>query len=162
MSCNYHVFLGPYLEVHNPIRKTTEKIRSCANEKCKRHKKQLSDSSAQFCPSCGEKIRHVDIPCEGRKEFNIYDEFKKERLTELSFEGMPDECENYMYFHSNLRDCAGRTFYDNTMMLPMNETTPLKEIAEFTARFGDEIQHITKIFGAENVKIRWGAFAYWS
>lgn len=163
MSCHYHVFLGPYLEVHNPIQSTTKKIRSCGNPQCGWYKKPMPQQySNQFCGQCGEKIRHLDVPSSGRKEFNIYDEFKTERLTELCFEGMPRASEDYMYFQSNIKDSAGRTFYDNTAFVPIDETIPKTEMDLFASNFAEEILRIEQVFGKESAKIKWGAVAYWS
>ena len=162
MSCHYHVFIGPYLEVHNPIRETTEKIRSCGNPNCGRHKKRLINSSDQFCPSCGEKIRHVDVPSRGRKEFNIYDEFTAERLTEARFEGMPKQYQDYMLFCSNMNDCDGKTFYDTVEVVSMDQNTPNAQIEEFAKYFAIEIARIAEVFGKDVVKIKWGVIAYWN
>lgn len=158
MSVHYHVFLGPYLEVHNPIKATTVKKRSCPNEQCFNNGELVQ---ANFCPKCGTKVLHIEVAARGRKAFNAYDELDGERLIELRFEDMPKECKDFMYFHSNLTKCAGRTFCDSTEIVPMDENTPNAEKERFARDFAKEIARIKEVFGESAIKIKWGAIAYW-
>lgn len=156
MSVHYHVFLGPYLEVHNPMKDTVVPRQTCPNEKCSNHKKKVE---ANFCPRCGEKIRHIGVPARARVEFNAYDEFEGESITEFTSEDIKDE--NYIYFHTNRNDCPGTTFYDSPEVRPIDGETPNKEMAEFSKYHAKEIGILEQKFGKDSVKVKWGVFAYW-
>lgn len=155
---SYHVFVGPYLEVHNPVRPIIKQRPSCPNPKCNLHKKK---ADSKFCPQCGTKNEPTDYESTGKTEFNICDEFKTERLTELRFEGMPKACKDYMYFHSNIDSGAGRTLSDDSEFIPMDVRTPINETNVFETLFAEEIQRIKEVFGEDRVKIKWGVIAYW-
>jgi hypothetical protein len=158
MSCHYHVYVGPYLEVHNPVQDTTTKRQSCPNAKCNNHKKLVE---ANFCPKCGEKIKHLDVPSRGRKEFEVYNEFKSPKIDELRSEDLRDE--NYMYFRPDLgRGTCGRTYYDDCGIFPLAENTPATEMQAFAEKCTEEILRIEQVFGKDKVTIKWGAVAYWS
>lgn len=157
MSCHYHVFLGPYLEVFNPVKNTTVKRQSCPNAACTNHKKLVE---ANFCDKCGTKIKHIEVESRGRQRFNSYEEFGGESLIEVTHEGMDEE--DYIRFESNIRGVGGRTFYDEVAVLPIDSNTPNAEIEAFNKHFAREIRILVNFFGADAVKIKWGAIAYWS
>lgn len=159
MGCHYHVFLGPYLEVFNPYVPRPEKIQGCSNPQCKKHKERSSD---QFCPKCGTQIGLVEILKVARKEFDCYEEFDGDPFMELRFEGRTKEQENYMLLKSNRTNRSGRTFSEESEILPIDREMPNAEMLSFALDFEKEIRRITDVFGEKNVKVKWGAIAYWS
>jgi hypothetical protein len=158
MGCHYHVFVGPYLEVHNPIKWTTENIMACPSAECSKHAKRSSDS---FCPNCGCKIQMVEVAINRKKNFSLYEKFPKERLIEIRFEGMPEEYKDFMLFKSNIYDSPGKTLCDETVVLPMDQNTANTEIGQFAKDFATELSYIESVFGTASVRIKWGIIGYW-
>ena len=159
MSCNYYVFIGPYLQVHNPLRDGVKQIDSCPNQKCSKHKNYSSDS---FCSKCGSAIGEVSVPCKERKVFDIYTEFgEKEPLAKVRGEGLKIE-DDYVLYTSNKQKGPGCTLSDDAEIIPMTPDVVQKDMDTMRAFHAKEIARLQEVFGNVSVQIKWGVITYWS
>jgi hypothetical protein len=153
MSCHYHAFVGPYIEVHNPLRIGTKSVKTCTNEKCSKHGAYSADS---FCSKCGSAIGEVNIPCRERKKFDVWTEFGgKEPFYEISGERLKID-NDYVLYHSNMNKGPGRTLYENCVILPMDAAFVQNEIDSLKTFHVKELARLKEVFGDESVKIKWG------
>ena len=159
MSCNYQVYLGPYIQVHNPIRTGKKTIKTCSNKGCSKHRTESSDA---FCPKCGSPVNDVSIPCKERTEFDVYTEFKgKEPLWKVNAEGL-ERSSDYGFYTSNMKHGPGQRLSNDAEIIPLTAEDVQKQIDTITIFHGNEISRLKKIFGNDSVQIKWGAIAYWS
>jgi hypothetical protein len=151
MSVDYNTFVGPYLEVHNPLRNSTEEYHTCSNKKCKNHAKPISD---KFCSKCGGKIKLERFPCQNRIEFdiNVISEDLSEAMIEYNYNG-----DNMYFYYSDY----GSSFDGNDCIAKeIDINDPVKKLYEFQLKFKSEIEQIQNIFGKDNVKVKWGVFVW--
>jgi uncharacterized Zn finger protein (UPF0148 family) len=154
MGVSYYVKLGPYVECPNPVRTIPREYHACGNEKCNKHKKETADV---FCPQCGEKVKKLTKNSQKRLSFDVYEEFK-DTMYDVHPERLPQEKQNSAIFLPNQGD-FGQTFGDYAeVVLELNETVMLDEVARFKAAFEKEINRLQAVFGKAEVK--WGVVAY--
>jgi hypothetical protein len=155
MGIDYHTYVGPYIQVHNPKRKTTEEYPTCSNEKCAKHKKHSYGD--KFCPDCGSEIRSISFPCVAPLDFDVYEEFN-DRLTKYFFECCPDEVEDFLCFAGNVNGSPGKSFYpkQEVYILEVSPSNIPKEIAALEEMYKEEINRLKAVFGNDAVQIKWG------
>lgn len=159
MSCHYHAFVGPYVEVHNPLRVGTKQVKTCTKKGCVKHGQPSEDS---FCPKCGSAIGEVNIPCKERKKFYPYEDFGfKTDISKLSKESTPLP-DDYEIFYFPTKKGPGRTLYETCAIVPMDAAFVQAEIDTLASRYTKEVSRLKEIFGNDSVKIKWGVFTYWS
>lgn len=156
MGVSYNVYLGPYIQVHNPKQDHKKSVRCCPEPACDNNGIPIT---AKFCSICGSKIIDCKVPVRERLEFYAYEE-TKDRLYELSSEYPPDGKEDYIFFTSNVGK-IGRHFsaYD-THLEALNETVLTSEVQQFKQKFDKDIERLNEVFGKDAVQILWGVIAY--
>jgi len=156
MGTSYYVYIGPYLEVHNPPRPTRDEFQGCSNRKCRSYHHR---SSAKFCSDCGGVIGLVSKPTTEQIDFDCYEECD-ERLTEQFREERPEKKKDYSYFVPN-QGKIGRNFsaYD-TELAEINSTIISEELHHFKVKFEKDVNRLKEVFGADAVALKWGVMAY--
>ena len=107
MGIDYKVYVGPYIEVYNPLKDSTEEYHTCPNKKCEKYKSKIGD---KFCSVCGSKIKLVTFPCKESISFDVYEEFEGEPLSQALSESNQKEYREYKFYVPNLKGSPGRSF----------------------------------------------------
>ena len=148
MSVDYTKMVGAYAKVYNPLTEKESFIYACVNEKCMDNGKKCPSN---FCPRCGKEIGKKKVMISERIEFDCYKE-----LDEKMYRAMKDD--DYCYYVSNIS-----TEDDHLEDISENEITP-EQIASGLAKFNEnrsrEISKLKKVFGEENVKVKWGVLCW--
>lgn len=158
MSIDYNTYVGPYIEVYNPEKDSTEEYHSCPNKKCTNHTK---DISAGFCSECGSKIERMSRKCKERVDFDTWEEFD-DSICEVLCGYKPDGCENFMYLVSNVGKIGLNLDGRNPSINEIDCGKPLVEIFDFKSIKKKEIDRLKEVFGTDNVKIKWGVLVWCS
>lgn len=152
MGLSYHTYIGPYIEVFNPLKPSTKKYHSCPNEKCSNNKKGISDA---FCGKCGTRVQLLNFPCKERITFYYLDEFsEKTSLQTPSGEFDRDK----LYF---IDDALGDSRCGNdNCICDLTHTNVQAGLDTFKEVNHMEITRLKEVFGADNVVIKWGVMTY--
>jgi hypothetical protein len=156
MGTDYHVYVGPYIEAHNPEKDSFLERYGCPNDKCHLHKRE---ASSKFCPSCGTGIALVSVPQKTRIRFDAYAECD-ERICE-SFHYMPEGKEDYNVFVSNTKG-HGQHLDGYCNIVPVDVETVKSQLDKFKVDFAADIDKVKAAFGEAAVKVYWGVLSYTS
>jgi hypothetical protein len=160
MGVDYKVYVGPYIVVHNPPQDSMEEYHSCPNEKCSLHKISVSNG---FCPKCGTTIGTLVRPCQKRIEFEWWEEFDG-RLSEAFPEYKPDGGDDNQYFIPNMDNDVG--IHLDAKYSGSENVINTKTLTSDNKRFIDgkkkEIRKLKKVFGKNNVTVKWGVLCWQS
>ena len=150
MSSSYNVYVGPYIEIYNPIKNTKVLKSTCITKGCEQ---SGIVSKAKFCPDCVKAIGKALFDAKERVEFDVEEAFDGE-LTDI----MPEnEDENYFHLHDNEIDGVGRNLDDCEQSLTeITAETINQEITKLDYKYEEHIETLKKTFGEENVKVKWG------
>lgn len=156
MGIDYNTFVGPYIEVYNPEKDTTVKFPTCRNVNCVQHGTELSGI---YCSRCGKLIDLATRISKERIEFDWYTSLGEKNICGITVENKSDN----EYFISNKNDIAG-IYMDGRY--PSVEEIEIKniqiQIKNFKKMASVEIKKLEKIFGKDNVKIKWGVLVWCS
>jgi hypothetical protein len=154
MSVDYTTYVGPYIQVHNPKRATTEEYHTCSNKSCRNHKAKMCE---KFCAECGSAIKLVSFPCEASLDFDVYNEFE-DKLAEALTEYKPKDLEDFHFFIGNKKGSPGISFDPKTdcYVRELPQLNIEKETGVFSTMFKKEIARLKEFFGADAVQIKWG------
>jgi len=156
MGVSYYVYLGPYIQVHNPKKERKTKMLCCPEPACGNNGTHIS---SKFCSLCGSKIIECQVPVNKRIDFDCYEQFN-DRLAELSAEYPPDGMEDYMILTPN-QGKIGRHFHAyDTKLEAFTEKTITEEIVKMITTFKSDLDKLKKTFGDKNVEYKWGVLAY--
>lgn len=160
MSVDYNTFVGPYAEVYNPEKDSTEEYHTCLNPKCVNFEKDISDG---FCSKCGARIERTSRPVKERIDFDWFYEFENDQFCEVSCEYKPKGKEDYMFFATNTKNGTGLHLDGRfTSAIEVDGDVIESEISRFHKVFSKEIEKLKKVFGKENVKVKWGVLIWCS
>ena len=153
MSVSSTTYIGPYIKVYNPITQDIKIYNGCKMPKCVNYNKHVV---SKFCPECGQGTSNVSVPTTTRVQFDVYEAFD-DNLCEVFGEYKPDELKDYLIFHSNIKgfgasfESSNDTFLFNISRADINTV-----VFKFIAKFKNEIAKLHKIFGSDNVEIKYG------
>lgn len=155
MGLYLSVHIGPYIEVKKTItRDSSETIRICPN-----HPNNVEIYSS-YCPTCGTKIETVIKPI--TKTVSAWDTIFEDddfvdNLHAMPYNGnilLPNK-----YAPQNIKfDNDG----DNCIDLTDIKSIQQIQMDWMNSQFKKEISYLEKIFGKENINIKWGIISYYS
>lgn len=154
MSTDYKTYIGPYIEVYNPLQTKINDFYGCINKTCK---SCGTPQSYKFCPECGNEIQLIENHIKGRIEFDIHDE-TKDTLSEMLCGDKPVKISDYRFFIPNDYKAPG-IIYDNKydpFAYSVNEIIIKSDDADVSARYSGELLRLKEVFGEANVTIKWG------
>lgn len=156
MGVDYHVYVGPYIEVRNPPKSSFLEYYGCPNNKCKDFNKHIN---AKFCPQCGKQIELLTVPTQKPMEFDCYEEFD-DRLSEVRMDDRvkgKEDCEFYLPNQGK----TGKHFsaYDR-QILSYDAAIIALENESIETKFAKDIKRLREVFGKDAVTIQWGIIAY--
>lgn len=152
----YHV--GPYVECRNVEVEKTTKVYCCVNKGCMANNVPVGHTFA-WCPRCGSAIGSIQEPTKERavnwmSAMNAIDD----ALAGVDIDGNP-----MVYWLPNHSRDQPRDFSpENEHAFPVDDWVVTSELRWFVGAFGPEIEVLNGLYGAENVKVRWGVVAYYS
>lgn len=156
MGIDYHVYVGPYIEVHNPPKAAVEQYHACPSMGCKQHMKRSND---KYCPQCGTTIDLVKKNIMEPIRFDVMGE-TNERLVSVCRNQFVGEKEHFLWIVPN-QGGLGKHFYAyEPEVLSLNETDIALALRDLKEAFLTDITKLKKTFGNEAVNIRWGIIAY--
>lgn len=158
MGVDYNVYVGPFLEVHNPPRQDKEERNCCSNPHCSKHKRETGD---KFCSECGREIGTVSVAVEKPLWFNSYEE-TDERIAPAChhYGGFSGDKKDYNFFIPNLLG-YGRHFDAESMeLLEITPETITDQTQRFTNDFAADFRKMADFFGSDSMKIKWGVMLY--
>lgn len=156
MSVDYHVYVGPYIQVYNPPKKTTEEYHGCNNHKCSKYQEH---NSAKFCAQCGEAITLLKKPTKEPIDFDCYEEFD-DKLTELFRENAVDGKPDCQFFGPNQGKIGNHFYAYDTTLIEINETIVIDQLNRLRTTFAKEIKRLEEVFGKQHVIVSWGICGY--
>jgi hypothetical protein len=160
MGVSYNVYIGPYIEVSGKKEKITIKV----DRLCVKHP-GIKQEKNKFCSECGSEIIGVDR--EERKTLTPAEYFYKNDNGEMSDriwspEGMND------VFISNRRVPGSiriNTYDDGFFTIhDLSDANHIMSTQKswFFQEHKEEITLLTKMFGEENISVKWGVVSYYS
>ena len=150
MSVDYNKMVGAYAKVYNPLTEKESFIYACVNEKCVDKGKKCS---SDFCPRCGKEISKKKVMIYERIEFDC-----EEALNDKMYRVMKDD--EYYYYISNISADNDGFLEEDAFE---NEITPeqiTSGLAKLNKNRSKEISKLKKVFGEENVKVKWGVLCW--
>ena len=156
MGVSYHVYVGPYLQIHNPPKQTVKEYYGCPNNTCRDKNKFCS---SKFCPSCGTAIMLLQIPDQKPITFDTYEECK-DRLSKAFYEDKPNDLKDYLILTPNLRGFGKHFSAYDAEAIELGTTHAIEEMTKFTTAYADDIIRIKEVFGTNAVAIKYGVIAY--
>jgi len=153
MGCDFYVKVGPVVVIHNPPIDTTEKHKSCCNDKCKQFHKY---GVGKFCPDCGSPIEEWSKSVFKSLDIDFI-ELLKETLTPADYEHS-DAVEVILVPNKRSKEVGFQSF--NLEGPPVTVFPKLDEITgnieKFKTIFAGELTKLKTIFGESNVEVRYG------
>lgn len=158
MSVSYYVYVGPYVEINNPVQDTETKYHSCSNSKCQMRKKEMS---SQFCPHCGAKVTLQSFPT--KKRSDMYDACEKVGIDENLFFRAPMEgISDKLFLTCNQKLLPRETNFASWEegVTEMEDIDVAKEKAAFDDIYHKDMELLREFFGRDNVIVKWGVLQY--
>lgn len=156
MGVSYNVYVGPYIEVHNPPKSSFEEYHGCSSKKCQSFNQR---SSSKFCPHCGSSIVLIKKSITAKVNFDCFNECD-DRLSEMFQEYPFAEKKNYSFFVPNVGK-LGRHFYAyDTELAEISSEEVVNQVKQMDTAFSKDIDKMRKVFGDAAVKLRWGVMGY--
>lgn len=161
MGIHKTILLAPYLEIRGNKIVNEPKIKRY----CLLHPRKEQFNN-KFCSECGSLIITEDIPFEKKYEPVEYI-FTKSKI-DTDFLYCVESVNNCVYSNrimpSEIRIAKIESDYNEFIDLtPIDVQSKInQQISWFTEAHVNEILEIKKIFGEENVFVRWGLTHYWS
>lgn len=156
MSVSYQVYVGPYVQVHNPPKDAVKIHHGCSNEKCREYQRP---SGTKYCSNCGTEIKLLTIPTKAPIHFDVYDETKG-KLTEICRQFLPDPMKEYKFVVPNVGKTGTFLYEHDCEVIELNQTVITDTLCIFARDFMKEICHIKDFFGEENAIVKWGIISY--
>lgn len=158
MSVDYTSYVGPYIQVHNPKKPSTEEFHTCPNKKCRNHGVSIGN---KFCEICGTEIKLVAFPCEKPVDFDIYQEFD-DRVCHAFSEWKPKEYQDYLFVIGNRKGSPGRSFdpIQDSYIEDLTKLNTAEELLAFMKMFSKEITRLKEVFGNDAVQVKWGVLGW--
>lgn len=151
MSVSYKVYIGPYIEVRVP---KTDKVKACPASDCKLYGKK---SWQRFCPECGSKVEMVSVLPKEISDFDMYNETNGS-LTEVILEDLNPG--DVRYFIPNIVGYGlVRELFENTVS-EILVSDIVSNLDAFLKSFAKPLEKIFRVFGKENVIVKWGVVSY--
>lgn len=156
MGVSYYIYIGPYVEVYNPLKPIDQEYHSCPSKGCSNHTKPISDG---YCPKCGTKIGRLIRKVNERIHFDVYREFGDGTLRDVHNDFGEN---NYMRFldnaHRGLHHLHIDAEYDSVN--DFTDKNPSEVVDEYKKLRSKEIARLQEVFGNDNVTVKWGVINY--
>lgn len=157
MGINYNTFVGPYIEVYNPMKDTVEEYHTCPNKKCKNHGAYIGDG---YCSKCGRSIERQTRPSKNKIEFDCYEELESNSLYEVLTEYKPDGKIDCQYFIDGSIGISMDGYHSNVSEI--SSESIVEQLDKINKKLKNDICKLQKVFGKDNVKIKWGVLTWCS
>jgi len=152
MSISYNLYIGPYIQVHNPPKPSFEELYACPNSKCSKYQ---SGTDNKFCFQCGTPVSLLKVPSKEKIYFDCYEECN-ERLRNVFSEYSPDGMKDYSFFIPNSSKVGNHLDACDVTVVEKYAEAIMEEVKQLETKFSKDIKKIQKVFGNEAVTIRWG------
>lgn len=163
MSSRRSYYLGPYVETRCPMVSSARTAQGCTNTACEVHTQNL-ELAGLFCSNCGERrgpvTYHEQEPAVDAAE--VY---------KILGEAMTDwrtDTDGVSAWTPNLTDRGEPRRFEvepqgETGATPLDaEDLPDRERDWLRSAFAAELGVLTKAYGTENVRVRWGLVWMWT
>jgi len=157
MGVSYSVYVGPYIQVHNPERETVEKYYGCPNQK--KCSKAGAAASGKFCGQCGTAITLLKKPAKERIDFNLWDECD-DRLSQAFSEYPPHGKDDYQFFVPNVGKIGTHFSAYDSSLVELYAEKIMEDTKALETKFSADLETLRKKFGKSSVVVRWGVIAY--
>ena len=160
MGVSYHVYIGPYIHVSGGKEETIVKV----DRLCVKHPGIKQDKN-KFCSECGTEIINVDR--EERKTYTPSEYFHR-NADEDVFDRLwsPERMDNTFIPNREVPDSIRIDSYGGGFpsSLDLSDANHIMSTQKswFFQEHKNELNLLTKMFGEENVSVKWGVVSYYS
>lgn len=159
MGVSYHVYIGPYIHVSGGKEETIVKV----DRLCVKHP-GIKQEKNKFCSECGTEIINVDR--EERKTYTPSEYFHR-NADEDVFERIwsPENMNNTFMSGRRVPDSINIDSYggDFPSAYDLSDANCImSQVSWFFQEHKEDICLLRKMFGEENVSIKWGVVSYYS
>lgn len=149
--------LCSYVKCKKAFKDQFTEYRICSNKKCKEKDQEIYGNNYVFCSICGKKMSSKKRAISSVPSINSYDIFEDNSLFpayEISKE--------YDYFYSNKQDkTEPKSISINARIccsdeISVEQDLPEKHLKWFKNVYKKQIQKLEKLYGKENVEIKYG------
>jgi len=159
MSIDYSVYFGAYFECKTKKLPKKTFFNGCNTPNCKEFHKEVYDN--KYCPKCGSPTTDIEKITNVAAIFPYDDVMMptKERITEAwgTKESLTDGTILHRYI-SNMQQ--GLLYFDPKQEDSFVEEVPIEKISNnistLEKEHQNELSHLRKVYGTENVMIKWG------
>ncbi len=154
---------GPYIKIKSKKIVRQKIIRGCDKSGCRNHNKNISDTTINFCASCGTVIHNIEI----------------EQNTNYGWYGFADDFDRIDFFQHLSGDDNGWEYIVENENRPAKSPAKIKldddgrmqdiegdkineEMIWFKNHFSDFIAQLKEIFGEDNVIVGYGVSSYYN
>lgn len=164
MGLDCYTYIGPYFSCKlGKNKRDTVSFRDCPNENCEQHGgKRPFDSSAKFCPNCGQAIvvteKDIEVSSiDAKKVANAV----RDSLTRPFGDSAGDWMKTWnvhIWMGNKGGDNIGLNFDPTTevMIEEMDINFLSREKEEFEKFYSEELRVLQKFYGEDNVRTCWG------
>ena len=154
MGVDYTIYIGPYIQIHNPPRPYDNSYPCCVNEDCE---KWTLQSTAKFCSQCGKPIGERKVKCKRPICVDLY-EMSHDRLCQAFSEYRPEGYEEYLFIIPNIKTDFSISFnpVGKQSIIDLRSIDAIQGVCSFSQVFSKELEAISKIFGPDAVAIKHG------
>lgn len=159
MGVSYNVYIGPYIHVSGNKEETIVKV----DRLCVKHP-GIKQEKNKFCSECGSEIVNVDR--EERKTYTPSEYFHR-NADENVFERIwsPEHMDNTFMSRRRVPDSIHIDSYGGDFPSAYDlsdDSHIMSQVSWFFQEHKNELDLLRKMFGEENVSIKWGVVSYYS
>lgn len=160
MGVDYTVYVGPFLQCHNPQIYSVYQEKVCTSFSCKNFQKNLYHP---FCELCGQPQGTKEVPTK-TSSINVFDLMAK--IEDVlyppfgdGYSQWSDENETDIWLpnlknpRKDAREFSFSPKYDGLIIQELNQS--VLEMAEFQEQYKDAIAFLSKSYN-DLVKVKWG------
>lgn len=161
MGIDYTVYVGPFLKCKNAKVDGERTIRTCTKPSCKQNKKESWDRDKKFCEECGSPIGDVVIKVKQDKvdcdPSIVNDKLMIYRLDAKDAHGYDVWISNqYRQNRGKVREFSFDPKSDGEQYVEISIEMIRDEMQEFVQQFEKQIDKLTRLYGEDNVELKWG------
>lgn len=159
MGMHLNVVVGFFLEVVPQKIENKKIIKTCLNESCQKHKKEVSDN---FCNKCGGKIDSFELVSKIETS-SIYDLLPTDRgFVDLVYSGEGSDhiwllnqyFDDYKRFNAKFSDDGCSEYFE----IPYEEISTKKEsLLTQNGVVKKVVDYMTENYGKDSIKLKYGA-----